>query len=178
MEKCCLYSRRHHLPKNKEVKVCEILFMLPFVIYLTSHIYSFPEILASDESLLKLSLSNDNFQTGLLNPDCQNLEQKLKNVGKIIQMLITEVGSISSFTNKNVFETTSEANKYVFFRNRRKVTRLCLLYINLEPFVTEEAGFTTIYRVYKYCHHCPEEGLNWTVSPTLMLSKVCDSSVL
>lgn len=55
-EKCCLYSRRHHLPKNKEVKVCEILVMLPFVIYLTSHIYSFPEILASDESLLKWSL--------------------------------------------------------------------------------------------------------------------------
>lgn len=102
------------MPKNKEVKVCEILFMLPFVIYLTSHIYSFPEILASDESLLKLFLSNDNFQTGLLNPDCQNLGKKtLKNMEKIIQMLIAEVGSILSFTNKNVFETTSEANKYV-----------------------------------------------------------------
>lgn len=57
-------------------------------------------------------------------------------------------------------------------------TTLCLLYINLESFLTEEAGFTTIYRVYKYCHHCPEEGLNQAVSPTLMLSKVCESSVL
>jgi len=57
-------------------------------------------------------------------------------------------------------------------------TRRCLLYINLEPFLTEEAGFTTIYRAYKYCHPCPEEGLNQAVSPTLMLSKVCESSVL
>lgn len=63
--------------------------------------------------------SNDNSQTGLLNPDCQDLEQKHKNVEKMIQMLITEVGSVISFTNKNVFETTSEANKCVFVRNRR-----------------------------------------------------------
>lgn len=58
------------------------------------------------------------------------------------------------------------------------LTRPCLLYINLEPFLTEETGFTTIYRAYKYCHHCPEEGLKGAVSPTLMLSKVCESSVL
>lgn len=40
------------------------------------------------------------------------------------QMLITEVGSITSFTNRNVFETTSEANKCVFVRNRN----ICFFY--------------------------------------------------
>lgn len=33
-------------------------------------------------------------------------------------MLIARVGSVISFTNRNVFETTSEANKCVFVRKR------------------------------------------------------------
>lgn len=36
------------------------------------------KILPSDESFLKLSLSNDKSQTGLLNPNCQGLRQRHK----------------------------------------------------------------------------------------------------
>ena len=170
-----------YLRRNKEVKVCEILVMLPLVIYLTSHVYSLPEILAPDESFLKLSLSNDNSQAGLLNTDCQGLEQKHKTWKKWPRCWSQKLAASLLSQTENVFETTSQANKCVFVRHRIFIfflTRLCSLYINLEPFLTEEAGFTTIYRVYKYCHHCPEEGLNWAVSPSLMLSKVCESSVL
>lgn len=167
VEKCCLQYIRveHHLLKNKEVKVCEILVMLPFVIYLTSHIHSFPEILASDESFLKLSLSNDNSQTGLLNSDCQDLEQKHKTRKKWHRcwsqklaaslLLQTEMFLRLPARQTNVFLS----GIYIFF------TRLCLLYINLEHFLTEEAGFTTIYKVYKYCHHCPEERLTKQCRP-------------
>lgn len=71
-------GKKHNLHKNKEDKVCEILVIPAFVIYLMSHTYRFPKVLASDESFLKVSLSNDNSQTGLLIPDCQSLEQKHK----------------------------------------------------------------------------------------------------
>lgn len=109
-----------HLLKNKGVRVYEILVMLPFVTDLTSYVYSFPEILTADESSLKLSLSNDNSQTGVPNPDCQELERKHETRKKWPRCWSQELAASFSFTNRNVFETTSEANKCAFVRNREQ----------------------------------------------------------
>lgn len=170
---------KDHLLKNMEVKVCEILVMPLFVIYLTSHIYSSPEILAAGESFLKLSLSNDNSQTGVLNPDCQDLERKHKTRKKWPRCWSQKLAaSLLLQTEMFLRLPVRQTNVFLSGTENKNITRLFLLYINLEPVLTEEVGFTTIYRVYKYCHHCPEEGLNQAVSPTLMLSKDCESSVL
>lgn len=70
-----------------------------------------------------------------------------------------------------------QTNVFLSGTGNKNITRQRSLYTNLERFLSEEVAFTTIYRVYKYFHHCPEERLNQAVSPTLMLSNVCDSSV-
>lgn len=162
--------------KNKEVKVCEILVMLPFVIFVTSHIYSFPEILEPDESFLKLCLSNDNSQTGLLNSYCQEFGTKCIKHGNNDP----DVAPISwqrHFFYKQKCFLDYQCGKQMCFCQKRGGKIWCIRCINVGLCVTEETGFTTVYKVYKYCHHCPEEGLNQAVSPTLMHSKFCESSV-
>lgn len=71
-----------------------------------------------------------------------------------------------SFTKQKCLKTTSEANKRVF--SGTVVAGLYLTCIVSESFLTDEAGFTTIYKTYKYCHHCPEE-IKQTVLPALTL---------
>lgn len=72
VEKCCLFSRERHLLANEEVKACEIVVMLQFIIYLTSHVHSWPGVVTFDESFLKWFDWNDNSRAGLLKSDCQD----------------------------------------------------------------------------------------------------------
>lgn len=60
---------KHHLLKNKEVKVLSCLLLFD----LTPHVYSSAE---DDDSLVKLCLSDDNSQTGSRNTECQHFETK------------------------------------------------------------------------------------------------------
>lgn len=86
---------------------------------------------------------------------------------KMTEMLMAGVGSTVPSQKQSCFATTSQENRSVFVRYRNIFNQAVLKavpYITLEPFLTEEAGFTTVYRVYKYCHHCPAVGLKHAVS--------------
>lgn len=132
-------GRERCLLKNKEVKVCEILVMLPFVVYLTSHIYSLPEIHNTGESFLKWSLSNDNSQAALLNPNCQDFEQKPKTRKKLPWCWSQKLAELLLLQTEMFLRLPVRQTNVFFVRNRKNVFTSVLAVYQLGTFSDRES---------------------------------------
>lgn len=143
--------------ENKEVRLCEMLVMFPFVIYLTSHVYS------SQKKYSPLMSHSWNYPSQMISPRlvcwipiAKVLDKGIKH-GKNEPDVDRRSWQRHYFHKHKCFWDYQSGKQMCFCQEQEHFsTRLCLLYINLEPFLTEEAGFTTIYKVHKYCHHCSE----------------------